>query len=158
MPLELRRRAGSCSRVLASGKLRAYLKEKKLEKKLGGLAALMAPHAGRKVVSYHGLWIYLFQRFALVEAAKVEPKPGIAPSPRHLAKVAATIVKERARVVVHSVYHPAKTAARVAERGDAETLRLGHMPGALKGTATYVDMLVANVKRLAAALERTRKR
>jgi zinc/manganese transport system substrate-binding protein len=151
-------RASRLERRLARGKLLAYLKEKELSGKLGGLAARLAPHAGRKVVSYHGLWIYLFDRFGLVEAAKVEPKPGVSPSPRHLAKVARIAKKERARVLVHATYHPERTAKRAAELGGARVLKLAHMPGALPGTDSYLAMLRSNVERLAGALARTKSK
>lgn len=149
--------ASRLERYLQRGKLVEYLRKKELEQKLGGLAKKLVPHAGRKVVSYHGLWVYLFQRFGLTEAAKVEPKPGVAPSPRHLAKLSALMKKDDARVVVHATCQPEKTARRAAELGGARLVKLAHMPGALPGTGTYLDMLRVNVERLAEALARTKK-
>src|SRR5262245_39411666 len=72
---------------LADGTLVAFLAQRKLEGKLGGLAADLAPFSGRKVVAYHGTMRYLLDRFHLEEIGQLEPKPGIPPSPRHLAEL-----------------------------------------------------------------------
>jgi zinc/manganese transport system substrate-binding protein len=140
---------------LQRGELVSFLRARGLEELLGGWAAELAPYSGRKVVSYHGLWIYLLDRFHLVEAAKVEPKPGIDPTPRHIVSVVRTMKDERARVLLYGTYHPERTALQVAEQGGARAVRLAHMPRAFGGDQTYVDMVGANVKALVAALRET---
>lgn len=139
-------------RYLARGKLREYLREKGLESKLGGLAAVLSPYAGRKVVSYHGLFVYLLDRFGIEEAAKLEPKPGIAPTPTHLARVVARMQADDARVILHASFQPARNVERAAQLSGGTGVELAHMPGALPGTASYVDTLRHNVTKLAEAL------
>ena len=140
---------------LQRGELLDFLKSRELDGKLGGWAARLAPYSGRGVVSYHGLWIYLLDRFHLVEAAKIEPKPGIDPTPRHVLGVVRTMKEQGARVVVYGSYQPSRTAQQVAEQGSAELVKLAHMPGALPGTESYLEMVDHNVRALEDALRRT---
>jgi ABC-type Zn uptake system ZnuABC Zn-binding protein ZnuA len=57
----------------------------------GGWHALMATHRGKSIVTYHKSWAYFARRFGLVVVDELEPKPGIPPTPRHLAAAVACI-------------------------------------------------------------------
>jgi ABC-type Zn uptake system ZnuABC Zn-binding protein ZnuA len=140
---------------LADGTLDAFLKQRDLADKLGGLAAQLAPFAGRKVVAYHGTMRYLLERFHLAEIGQLEPKPGIPPSPRHLAELEERMRAEGAKVVLYNAYQPERTAKAVASEVEGAAVKLAHMPDAVPGTATYLDTLTFNVKALAQALRDT---
>ena len=47
----------------------------------------LAPFAGAKFIAYHNSWPYFARRFRLDVIAFIEPKPGVAPSPAHLAQL-----------------------------------------------------------------------
>jgi len=140
---------------LADGTLLAFLSQRKLDGKLGGLAAELAPFAGRKVVAYHGTMRYLLERFHLDEIGNLEPKPGIPPSPRHLAGLEERMRAEGARVVLFNAYQPERTAKSVAAEVGGEAVKLAHMPDAVPGTKTYLDTVTFNVRELAKALRAT---
>jgi zinc/manganese transport system substrate-binding protein len=140
---------------LADGTLVAFLKQHDLADKLGGLVAELAPFAGRKVVAYHGTMLYLLERFHLEEIGQLEPKPGIPPSPRHLAELEDRMKADAAKVVIYNAYQPERTAKAVATAVDGEAVKLAHMPDSLPGTATYIDTLTYNVKSLAQGLKAT---
>jgi len=140
---------------LADGTLLAFLKQHELDGKLGGLAAELVPFAGRKVVAYHGTMLYLLERFHLDEIGQLEPKPGIPPSPRHLAELEDRMRADAAKVVIYNAYQPERTAKSVAAEVEGAAVKLAHMPDSLPGTATYVDTLTYNVKSLAQALRTT---
>jgi len=59
----------------------------RLDAKLAQWQQQLAPYKGAKIVTYHRDFPYLAQRFGLVTLDELEPKPGIAPSPAHLAQV-----------------------------------------------------------------------
>src|SRR5436190_7059335 len=59
----------------------------RIDAKLGEWQKQLAPYRGAKIVTYHRDFIYLAQRFGLSIVDELEPKPGIAPSPSHLAQV-----------------------------------------------------------------------
>ncbi len=138
--------------LLADGKLAAWLKEKGLEGKLAGWAKEMLPFSGAPVVDYHANLTYFADRFHLVVAAHLEPKPGIAPTPRHVRSIVERMKAEGIRVVGRTVFQPAETAASVAADAGARAVTYAHMPGALPGTDDYLSFVGANVKAFADAL------
>lgn len=149
-------KAERLERRLAEGKLLEFLRQRGLEDELGGHAAALAPFAGRKVVAYHGTALYLLARFGLEELDRLEPKPGIPPTPRHLARVAERMRAEEARVVLYNAYQSERTARAVAQDAEGRAVRLAHMPDSVPDTPTYLAALAHNVTGLAEALRETR--
>src|SRR5947209_11965320 len=58
----------------------------RIDAKLAEWQKQLAPYRGAKIVTYHRDFIYFAQRFGLSIVDELEPKPGIAPSPAHLAQ------------------------------------------------------------------------
>ena len=112
----------------------------------------LAPFRGMKIVTYHNDFVYFADRFKLDVVETLEPKPGIAPSPAHLAKVIAAMNTENARVVLVQPYQNRKTAETVARQANGTVLDVSQQPGALKGTDTYVELMDTLVHSVAAAL------
>ena len=114
----------------------------------------MAPFKGAKIVTYHNDFVYFAERFKLDVVETLEPKPGISPSPAHLAKVIGTMKAQNAHVILVQPYQNRKTAENVASQTGATVLDVSQQPGAIKGTDTYVqlmDMLVRTVSTALAA-------
>src|SRR5206468_3020888 len=101
----------------------------------------LAPFRGAKVVTYHNDFVYFAERFGLKVVEKLEPKPGIAPSASHLAKVIETMKAENAHVILVQPYQNRKTAETVARQTDGVVLDVSQQPGALKNTDTYVELM-----------------
>ena len=123
-----------------------------LDVKLAEWQKQLAPYRGAKIVTYHQDFVYLAERFNLEVVATLEPKPGIAPSPAHLAKVIATMKAANARVILVQPYQNRKTAETVARQTNAVVLDIGQQPGALKNTDTYFKLMDYMVGTLATAL------
>lgn len=140
-------------RRLREGTIGQFLKDRELDGKLGGLAADMQPCAGRKAASYHATFIYLLDRFHVADAARLEPKPGVPPTPKHLQGVVETMKAAGVPVVLFTVFQPEKTAQSVAAEAGATALRLAHQPGATGDTGGYLDTVKANVGALLKALK-----
>jgi ABC-type Zn uptake system ZnuABC Zn-binding protein ZnuA len=85
--------------------------------------------------------------------ATLEPKPGIAPSPAHLAKVIAMMKAANARVILVQPYQNRKTAETVARQTNAVVLDIGQQPGALENTDTYFELMDHMVGTLATAFQ-----
>lgn len=113
----------------------------------------LAPYAGAKIVTYHKDFVYLAARFNLEVVETLEPKPGIAPSPAHLARVIGTMRATQARVILVQPYQNRRTAETVARQTDALVLDAPQQPGVATNTATYFDLMNYLVGTLAAALE-----
>jgi zinc/manganese transport system substrate-binding protein len=139
-------------RRLREGTLATFLKDRGLEGQLGGHAAALVPLSGGKVVSYHATFRYLLDRFHLEEAAMLEPKPGVPPTPKHLATVVERMKSDGLRAVLYTSFQPERTAQSVAAEAGGAAVRMAHQPDSVPGTATYLDMLAFNVKSLVQAL------
>jgi zinc/manganese transport system substrate-binding protein len=112
----------------------------------------LAPHKGAKIVTYHKDFVYLAARFNLEIVDNLEPKPGIAPSPAHLARVIAAMKANNVRVILVQPYQSRKTAETVARQSGATVLDMPQQPGVAAGTDTYVSLMDFIVRTLAAAL------
>lgn len=140
---------------LKDGTLAEYLKLRGLFKKLGGYASELLPYAGRKVVVYHDNALYFLDAFHLKQIGTLEPKPGIPPSPRHLAELEKQMKDEGCKVVLYNVYQPADTARSVASAVGGSAVLIAHSPDAIPGTSTYFAMLKHNVEALVKAFKET---
>ncbi len=113
----------------------------------------LAPYRGAKIVTYHNDFVYFADRFKLTVVETLEPKPGIAPSPAHLAKVIATMKAQNAHIILVQPYQNRKTAETVARQTDGIVLDVSQQPGALKNTDTYVALMDNLVRSVASAFQ-----
>lgn len=107
------------------------------------------PAERRRVVAYHASLIYLFDWLDLTEAETVEPRPGIAPTPAHVARVLSRMKKDGIRVVVQEAYYPKKTSETLARLAGGSVVVL---PGGAADGQGYMDRLTAVADTLYAAL------
>lgn len=125
----------------------------KLDAKVAEWTKALAPYKGKAIVTYHPTWKYFAARFGLVSEVYLEPKPGIPPSPPHLAEVMRKMKEQGIRIVLVEPFQSRKTAEAVAERTGATVVDVCQFPGGLAGTdADYVALIDADVKAIAAAL------
>lgn len=120
-----------------------------LTAKLGEWQQAFAPYKGRQLVAYHNSWPYFAQRFGLKSEIFLEPKPGIPPSPAHLADVIVKMKEEKAHVIIVDPYLNRRTAETVARSTGATVVDVAQFPGAIKGTEggyiALMDYLVNSV-------------
>ncbi len=131
--------------------------EKKLEAtinaKLQEWGAKLLPFRGQSLVAYHDSWVYFAHRFGFNINIFLEPKPGIPPSPSHLAEVISLMKAQKIKVIIVEPYHNRKIAEKVARSTGAKVVDFAQFPGALPDTGTYVKLIDALVNNLAAALK-----
>jgi zinc/manganese transport system substrate-binding protein len=131
--------------------------ESAIDSKLAAWQAALAPFKGAKIVTYHKDFVYLAARFSLDVAETLEPKPGIAPSPAHLARVIETIRSNKIKVILVQPFQNRKTAETIARQaGSTKVLLVPQQPGVVAGTDTYVGLMDSIVRNLAAALGESR--
>ena len=123
-----------------------------VDAKYGEWQRVMAPFKGMKIVTYHNDFLYFADRFKLNVVETLEPKPGIAPSPAHIAQVIAKMNAENARVILVQPYQNRKTAETVARQANGVVLGVSQQPGAIKGTDTYIALMDTLVRTIAGAL------
>jgi ABC-type Zn uptake system ZnuABC Zn-binding protein ZnuA len=112
----------------------------------------LAPHRGAPLVSYHDSWPYFYRAFGLEELGVIEDRPGIPPSPQHLAALIRQMRERRVRVVLVESWYQTDTPAAVARAAGARILVVPQSPGATRGTDTYIGHLDALVTAIAGAL------
>ncbi len=137
---------------------RAYYEQRlvdfnrRIEQKLVAWTQLLAPYRGMKVVTYHKSWDYFAARFGLVIIGTMEPKPGVAPSPAHLAQLITLMLAEHCKLVIKEPFYPENLTRVVAEKTGATVIVLPDAPGGAPGTDDYFAFIDYDVKQVAAAL------
>ena len=123
-----------------------------IDTKLAEWQRTLAPYKGAKIVTYHKDFPYLAERFGFEIVENLEPKPGIAPSPAHLARVITTMKSSKARVIIVQPYQNRRTAETVARQTGATVLDIPQQPGAVRDVTDYFKLMDYTVAKLAAAL------
>jgi len=124
----------------------------RLDAKLAEWQKELAPYRGAKIVTYHRDFIYFAQRFGLQIVDELEPKPGIAPSPAHLAQVIGEMKRGNVKVILVQPFQNRKTAETVARQTGATVIDAPQQPGAASNTASYFDNMDNLVRAIAGAL------
>jgi len=124
----------------------------KLDAKYAEWQKELAPYRGARIVTYHKDFVYFADRFGLNIVDELEPKPGIAPSPAHLAQVIGKMKAGNAKVILVQPFQNRKTAETVARQTGATVLDTPEQPGAASNTNTYFDMMDNLVRTLANGL------
>lgn len=120
--------------------------------RLGGWAKKMAPHQGKAIVAYHRTWSYFAKRFGLRVVAELEPKPGIPPTPGHLASVTRIMREQNVRVILHETYYSTGAAKSIASQTSATVVVAPPSVGADPAARDYISLIDTIVNRLAGAL------
>lgn len=116
-------------RLQRAGGLIAFLEETEWEGRpllgrLAGWRAKMLPLRGQAIVTYHKAWPYFAEAFEIELAAQLEPKPGISPTPAHLARVRQTITDRGVRAIWCAPYFDFAKARAVASETGIQALRV----------------------------------
>jgi zinc/manganese transport system substrate-binding protein len=127
--------------------------EATINAKLQEWGTKLLPFHGQTIVAYHDSWPYFGHRFGFNINLFLEPKPGIPPSPSHLAEVIAQMKAQKIKAIIVEPYHNRKIAEKVAESTGAEVVDFAQFPGALPNTESYVALVDRLVDNLAAALK-----
>ena len=124
----------------------------RMDAKLADWQKQLAPYRGAKIVTYHRDFVYFAQRFGLSIVDELEPKPGIAPSPAHLAQVIGEMRANNVKVILVQPFQNRKTAETVARQTGAAVVDAPQQPGAARNTSSYFDNMDNLVRSIAAAL------
>jgi ABC-type Zn uptake system ZnuABC Zn-binding protein ZnuA len=123
----------------------------RLNAKLAEWETKLAPLQGMPIVAYHNSWPYFARRFRLDFVGFVETKPGVPPSPSHLAGIVKTMRERNVRIVVREPQEPERDVAFVASKTGALVVKLAASVGALPRTDDYIALFDANVEALTSA-------
>jgi zinc/manganese transport system substrate-binding protein len=107
----------------------------------------------KPVVAWHTSWRYFAVYTGMSIAGFIEPKPGVPPSPAHLAGLIATMKRTGAKAIVMEPFYSRKTADFVGSKTEATVLVLPSSVGGVKGVDDYISLIRFNVTKLAAAVK-----
>ena len=108
----------------------------RLEEAMVRWTKVLEPVKGAKVVVYHPDYIYVLTRFGIVQVGMLEDRPGIPPSPQHLAQLIRHMKDERVKVILVQPWNDLKLVQRVAEEAGAKVIVIPTMVGGVKGVET----------------------
>ena len=137
----------------------AYFKQnlagfnKKIDAKMIEWQGKLKPFKGQKIAIYHRSWPYFANRFGLVVACELEPKPGIPPSPGHLKEVIDAIKQENIKVILMEVFYDEKPAKFVSEQTGVKVVIVPNSVGGTKDVRDYFDLMDTIVDKLTEALK-----
>lgn len=97
---------------------------------------------GRRIVGYHASLVYLCTWLGLEQVATVEPKPGVSPSPSHVAKLVAQLKTSPVGAVVQETYHPRGTSEKIAQMSGAKWVIFSPGPQDDEPYLEYIDKMM----------------
>jgi ABC-type Zn uptake system ZnuABC Zn-binding protein ZnuA len=123
----------------------------RMRTKLVDWEAKLAPLKALPIVAYHNSWPYLARRFRLDFVGFIETKPGVPPSPSHLAGIVEVMRARGVRFVVREPHEPERDVGFVASKAGASVVTLAASVGGLPQTGDYISLFDANVEALRSA-------
>jgi len=123
-----------------------------LRNSLGGWLLQGAALRGEDIICYHVNWSYFEDRFGVNCAEYVETKPGIAATPRHVARLIDLMRDQSISVVFAANYFDRSRVENVATRGNATAVLAPMQTGGQPGLDTYFDLIDLWITDLTAAI------
>lgn len=114
----------------------------------GDLAAIR----GKPVVAWHTSWRYFAEYTGMNIVGFMEPKPGVPPSPSHIAGLIQTMKRTGARVIIMEPFYDRKVADFVARNTGASVLVLPPSVGGIRGLDDYISLMRHDIAAVAKAV------
>jgi zinc/manganese transport system substrate-binding protein len=117
--------------------------------------ALMAPHKGLKIVTYHNSWPNFVDRFGLKVVGYVEPRPGIPPSPGHTIDLIQEMKRDSVKILLVEPYFDLKTPNAVSRETGAKVLVMSPSVGGVPEVTDYIKLFDYDLNLLVSAIKET---
>lgn len=121
-------------------------------KDLGDLAKEMetvaAPLKGARVAVQHEHSLYVLKWLGIVTVATVEPTPGVAPGPAHLAAIIDEVARDDIKFVVYAAHEDPGPSQYVAEKAGIPLIKLPYTVGGTPDAADFQAFYRSTVERL----------
>ena len=115
------------------------------------------PLQGRALIAYHNSWPYLARRLQLNFVGAIEPRPGVAPPPAHLARLIEIAKKERVAGIVLGTREPRRDAEFLAKKLGVPIVVLAESVGATPAIGHYEDLMEFNVTALESLMTKVQR-
>jgi len=150
--------AKTLCRLAEKGQLHSFLEKKSykgapLMDRLGGWMKEALPLRGKKIVCYHKNWTYFTNLFGIEVAGYMEPKPGIPPSPHHVAELIEMMQREEIKIVLSANYFNVAKVRRVTEKTHAIPVVVGLAVDGQEEMDTFFDQFDIWIDELVSAFQ-----
>ena len=95
-----------------------------------------------KILTYHESMGYLNQWLKLNQVGTIEPKPGVAPSPSHVAQLVSSLKSTQLLAIVQETYQPRATSDKMAKMLGTRVITIEPGPKDSEDYFVYLDRLV----------------
>ena len=112
-----------------------------------------APLKGVPIVVYHKDFSYFINWTGLREVAALEPKPGIPPTPSHLAELIDQMKHSPAKVIIYSPYNSPQAAQFLSSRAGIPTVMVPFTVGGTDEAKDLFGLFDDTIRRLLGAVK-----
>lgn len=124
-----------------------------LQIKLESWKQQLVPFQGAPIIAYHNSFPYLARRFRLNLLDFIEPKPGIPPSPTHIAALLREMKDQQVSVIIREPYESDRVPRLLSSKTKASVITLVSSVGAIPEVPDYFALFDYNIGTLRKALE-----
>ena len=135
-----------------AGNFESTVKRAGAKAAVGGWASKAKGFAGIPVFSYHRSLPYLARRFGLNVIGQLEPKPGLEPTPGHLATLIRTGRERGVKAILQEPFFSNKAAKTVAGQIGAKVVLIPQSVGQASGANDYISLFDVIISNLGEAL------
>lgn len=111
------------------------------------------PADDREVVTYHRSFVYFADWLDLTVVIEVEPRPGVAPDPGHVATVLSTMRASGTTTILQESWYPSNTSTSLAQLAGGDVISVSGGPD-FAGGESYLAWIRAVAEDVHAALSR----
>ena len=112
----------------------------KLNNKVDEWTKKMVPYKNTPIVFYHNQWPYFCERFGIVAANFIEPKPGIKPSASHVAKLIKQMKEQKIKIIMMSSFYEDRNPKLLSRATGAAILKAPTGIDSNIGVKNYIEL------------------
>ncbi len=125
----------------------------KLDEKISEWKKLCAHCSGQEIINYHDDIEYFADFLGLKAEQFLEPKPGIPPTPKHLAFLEDYIKEHHVKAIVLPTYYSRAEAEKLANKIGIKAVTICQGVGELPGTDDFFSFFDYNFQQISGALQ-----
>ena len=126
--------------------------QRRLEADLGRWSGFLAPVRGKKIFTRHRTMTYFLDWTGIVSAGELEPRPGVPPTPAHLAELVQIAKRDGVKAISVENFYDTKSAEVVARYSGAKIVLIPGDVGGEPGLDSYEKYMDVVVRRIGEAL------
>jgi len=112
----------------------------------------LEPFAGARVVSFHDSWPYFARRFDIRVVDFLEPKPGVPPTPSHVAELQRLLQRGSVQAILMESYFDDRVPRMLERTTGVPLVKVPVLVGAAPGVETPIQLFDSIVSSLVQAL------